>query len=183
MEFFTNMVNLLIGIAGGIFSSIIVSRIFLIVTAYQEQLRSNRTRFEPFYGIMIFLQLVQKGKTPIDIKQANEFIAKYLEDALFKFKDFLPWDYKFELWKVLCRASEYASSNFSIDLENKKEVETAIEEIQGIIKDFEKCENTYSKGCMKRILHDKVLRILCGVLIGLIVITIIAYFIGLQATN
>lgn len=60
MSFFEIMVNLLIGISGGIFSSIIVSRIFLIVTDYSEQIARVQARVEVTYGLKGALLVAEK---------------------------------------------------------------------------------------------------------------------------
>lgn len=46
MDFYAIMLNILIGISVGTFSSIIVSRIFLISTDYKEQIQQVQNRVE-----------------------------------------------------------------------------------------------------------------------------------------
>lgn len=53
------LVNLVIGIVGGIYSSIIVSRIFLIREEYQEQLEILRKSFYHLGGITAFFDVIE----------------------------------------------------------------------------------------------------------------------------
>ena len=51
--------NLIIGIIGGIFSSVIVSRIFLIRQNYQDQLDVLRQTFYSLGGVSAFLDVIE----------------------------------------------------------------------------------------------------------------------------
>lgn len=53
------LVNLVIGIVGGIYSSIIVSRIFLIREEYQEQLEILRKSYYHLGGITAFFDVIE----------------------------------------------------------------------------------------------------------------------------
>ena len=52
-------VNLVIGIIGGIYSGVIVSRIFLIREEYQEQIEILRKSFYYLGGITAFFEVVE----------------------------------------------------------------------------------------------------------------------------
>lgn len=81
------LVNLLIGIIGGIFSSIIVSRIFLIRQEFQNQLDILRMNSYCLGGIFVFfdvLEIVLKNSydTAIEIQKNPDYVLTHnLKDS------------------------------------------------------------------------------------------------------
>lgn len=83
-EFLT---NLIIGIIGGIFSSIIVSRIFLIRQNYQDQLDILRQTFYHLGAVSAFLNVIEiilknRHDTQVDGKEHDLIDTKQTMEAL-----------------------------------------------------------------------------------------------------
>lgn len=78
------MVNLCIGISGGIFSSIIVSKIFLIQSLYFEQISRVQEHFEYLYGLdgLIFYYPCILKDYKCDIDALNNYLLKKLTKML-----------------------------------------------------------------------------------------------------
>ncbi len=76
------LVNLVIGIVGGIYSSIIVSRIFLIREEYQEQLEILRKSFYHLGGITAFfdvIEIILKNMldTSVEVQKDSDYIKTH----------------------------------------------------------------------------------------------------------
>ena len=75
-------VNLVIGIIGGIYSGVIVSRIFLIREEYQEQIEILRKSFYYLGGITAFFEVVEiilknMLDTSVELKKNDDYIKNH----------------------------------------------------------------------------------------------------------
>ena len=69
---FDSTLNLLIGIIGGVFSSLIVSYIFLVGTNYKNQLNSVNKLFDSISGIIVMTMTYNQFKESKGKKKARE---------------------------------------------------------------------------------------------------------------
>lgn len=77
MNFSEVMQNLAVGIAGGIFSSVIVSVVFYVLNEYQNELNKAKNMIYPLYGILVMdiTSGVSKNFNSIDV------VRKYFKDV------------------------------------------------------------------------------------------------------
>ena len=100
MEFSEIMVNILIGIASGAFSSIIVSVIFFIITNEQSDKAEAKNMAYPLYLIFILSSdiITPNNSNNINIEEGLENAFAELSD---NFSRYEPWKFKGRLKKVM----------------------------------------------------------------------------------
>lgn len=175
MSFYTTMLNLLIGISGGIFSSIIVSRIFLISTEYKEQLQRVQGRVEVTFCLSGMLGAAQalykdgfilgdtlKEKLSDLIEAERKCYGQMIFDDLEKELHILAIDY-----------------NDFIESINVKKLDVIVidkklEELKDLTNRFYKYKNSNKKFFKKLLLKDIMIRILLILFIVIVALTVIA---------
>lgn len=177
------LVNLLIGIIGGIFSSIIVSRIFLIRQEYQNQLDVLRKNSYCLGSIGAFLDVIEivlktSYDTSVEIEKDPNYIAthnlkdeKLLIDALRKellFKTITEID-QFNDALILTEPHLYKlhtdTIQFTKDLKDIKEykfdiVDSSKKQLSELTKRYNKCFKEKSSKYFSLVIKDKIMIIL-----------------------
>lgn len=177
------LVNLLIGIIGGIFSSIIVSRIFLIRQEYQNQLDILRKNSYCLGSIGAFLDVIEivlktSYDTSVEIEKDPNYITthnlkdeKLLIDALRKellFKTIAEID-QFNDALILTEPTLYSlhtdTIQFTKDLKNIKEykfdiVDSSKKQLSELNKRYNKCFKEKSSKYFSLVLKDKIMIVL-----------------------
>ncbi len=169
MSFSEIMQNLAIGIAGGIFSSIIVSVVFYVLNEYQNELNKAKDMTYPLYGIIMFdiTSKVLKNFNSIDVARL------YLEDVIEKFSTFEPWQFKYELKEAMCKIDEIISDGKYYENGEtlcEKTLPEFSKEIESQINKIEDCEKNFWKFFLKRVFKNKVI-IATGIIFLVIVVT------------
>ena len=185
MEFYEIMINLSIGIIGGIFSSIIVSRIFLIHSLHSEQLARVQEHFENTYRLngtlLFYIYTFQKDGNMFDdttIKQLNkallEDIHEVVKQECEKFRYMIFDDLEIELYKITVDLNDLMEGTLLL---NKVDV-SIVEKLQNSLSDiqdrFKKYKITNNKYYITKIKKDKILQTLIIVLLIMFIITIIS---------
>ena len=190
--------SLIIGIIGGIFSSVIVSRIFLIRQNYQDQLDVLRQTFYSLGGVSAFLDVIE-----IILKNIHDTHVELNSNPLYaKEGNFLDADKTMESLKkgiLLESISKIKANNQTIVLKEKRLRELQIEsnntvcklekvpvenykfetidslkkEIKTLVSKFDKIFSAKSKDFFILVLKDKTLIILALIFIALCVLSII----------
>lgn len=179
MEFYEIMINLCIGIVGGIFSSIIVSRFFLIQSSHSEQISRVQKHFEYLYGldglIFFYPQISKEYNGNIDFLNEHllEEIMKNSKKECEKFRYMIFDDLEKDLHDIAVDLNELMER-----LKNLKKLDNdVILSIHNDIHDLENRFNVYKKLSSKyfkqMIISDKILRILLIIFIVIIALTII----------
>ena len=174
MEFHEIMINLCIGIAGGIFSSIIVSRIFLIQSSLSEQIARLQEHFEYLYGldgIVAFYPCILKdynGNTDTLNKHLLEEIIRNAKQECEKFRYMIFDDLEKDLHKIAEDLNEVMER-----LKNLKSFDNNIaSSIHNDIYDLENRFNIYKnsahKYLNKMIISDKIVQILFIMILNLL---------------
>ena len=168
MNFSEVMQNLAVGIAGGIFSSVIVSVVFYVLNEYQNELNKAKNMIYPLYGILVMdiTSGVSKNFNSIDV------VRKYFEDVTNNFSTFEPWQFKYELKEAMCKIDETISDGKYYgknDTLSKKALLEFANEIEPQIKIIEDCEKNFQKYFLKRVLKNRII-IATGIIFGAIVI-------------
>lgn len=156
MSFPDVMQNLAIGIAGGIFSSIIVSVVFYLLNEYQNELNKAKDMIYPLYGIVV---LDMTDGVPKDFKTID-IAREYFGEVTNNFSRFEPWQFKCELKETMCKINEiicdgkYYGENATLS-ENalqdfSKEIEIQLDKIE----DYER---NFVKGFLKRVFRNKII--------------------------
>lgn len=168
MEFSEVMQNLTIGIAGGIFSSIIVSVVFYVLNEYQKELDLAKNMTYQLYEV-VALEMIK------DIKINNKMNYKQrLKDTFIKtadnFDKFEPWKFKFEIKDVMCSVyniltdGKYALSEWDDEIFSE-----VAKKIRANLDKLEQCERKFAKGFIKRIFTNRII-IIMGIMFGAMVV-------------
>jgi hypothetical protein len=169
------MLNLLIGISGGIFSSIIVSRIFLISTDYKEQIQRIQNRVEVTFclsGSLWCLQELYKDGYVL----SNDFktkLSSLIEEERKCYNQMIFDDLEDELHELAIDYNDFIE-NINVNKLDALVVDKKIEELDDLTKRFYKYKNSHKKTLRKLLLRDKILRYLFIIFIVIIMLTVIA---------
>lgn len=176
MSFFEGMLSLLIGIIGGIFSSIIVSRVFMIVTTYSEQIARIQARIEVTYGLQGALWAAEKIFQDKEIALSSSY-KKNLNEMLQKervcYAEMIFDDLDSELHDIAVEYSDFIENISAEDL-NKEKVKEALSQLDEMSKKFNIYKKNRNKNVVKLFLKDRTLHILFLLLIVIIVLTVVA---------
>mgnify|MGYP005759286209 CR=1 FL=1 len=167
--------NLLIGIVGGIFSSVIVSYIFLVDSEYKNQINHAKELFEPIYEIvaigMAYDQLKESrgkkdarkltsidasgrlvGKVPMIETMNNDWnkITAF-------YSNYESWNYKYELGQIINEIFEIISDGKYLVRNTPEDYAEIRIEFEKCIGKFEACQRDYKKGVAKRIFSSKLI--------------------------
>lgn len=173
MEFSDVMDNLAIGIAGGIYSSIIVSVVFYVLNEYQNELNKAKDMIYPLYGIIVLSMTEDVSKDFKTIDIAREYFGEVTNN----FSKFEPWQFKYELKEAMCSINniicdgKYYGKKATL---SKKMLHEFANEIEKQLDKIEVCEKNFTKGFLKRVFKNKVI-IATGIVF--IVIVIISIFV------
>lgn len=184
MDIYSILLNLVIGIIGGIFSSIIVSRIFFITSDYKEQLARVQTRVEIMFNLSgsFFAGqiLLSKGYSLND--GYKEKFENTLHDIQKNFDSMIFDDLEPELNQIAIDLDDFVQA-IRTDKLNQEYIDQ-LDELLPIEADkFFTYRKKYKKILRKLILKDNILRILSVIFIITIVSTVIAYLVELPTIN
>ena len=168
MSFSDVMQNLAVGIAGGIFSSIIVSVVFYVLNEYQNEINKAKDMIYPLYGIIV---LDMTDGVPKDFKTID-VARECFGEVTNNFSRFEPWQFKYELKEAMCKINEiicdgkYYGKNGAL---SKKALHEFSKEIEDQIDKIEDCEKNFPSGFLKRVFRNKII-IATGIVFFAIVI-------------
>ena len=185
MEFYEVMVNLTIGVIGGIFSGVIVSCVFLIQSVHSEQLSRVQLHFERVYGLdvvlFLFYNLLCKedySKNPGEKEKVHALIVEDIEKKVMEecasFRSMIFYDLDRELNTIAVALNDNMEKLRGIKNMDSDEVGLLHSELNEIQDRFVTYKSTSTKHFRNRVIKDKTLRILTIILIIIIAITIIA---------
>lgn len=184
--------NVLIGIGGGIFSSIIVSYIFLIDSEYKAQMNHVKELFDSINGIVVMSMTYEQFKKTRGKKKARKITSiddsgkpigntdivdvmnTYWNKITSFYSNYEPWDYKYELRQVLNEVLEVISDGKYMVRTIPEDYDEIRTEFERCISDFDKCQRNYKKGVTKRFFSSKLIHVMGLILIGIIVLFVIA---------
>ena len=158
MSFFDIIQNLLIGIAGGIFSSIIVSVVFYLLNEFQVELNRANEMIYPLYGIIALDEIAKISPFQDKIGIASEC----LQETIDNFARFEPWKFKYALHDPMCKINDIIMNGEYIDEElniYSDKLDKITEEIKTQVDRIETCERNFAKEFMKRVLKNKIIQI------------------------
>lgn len=156
MGFYDVMQNLAVGIAGGIFSSIIVSVVFYVLSEYQSELNKAKDMTYPLYGIidLSISKDVQKNFKTMDVAR------EYFDEVTNNFSKFEPWQFKYELKDAMCNINliigdgKYYNKKYTL---SGKMLDEFSKEIEVQMKKIEYCERNFAKEFLKRVFANKII--------------------------
>lgn len=157
MSFYDVMQNLAVGIAGGIYSSIIVSVVFYLLNEYQNELNAAINMTYPLQGVVV-MGLTKNVKTSKKFKR-NKIAKKYFIEAVDNFDKFEPWKFKYEIKEIMCDIYEiltdgkYYFGKWDDDI-----IEEVSEKIENNLDKLEQCEKDFAKGFIKRVFRNKIIQ-------------------------
>ena len=156
MSFSDVMQNLAVGIAGGIFSSVIVSVVFYVLNEYQNELNKAKDMIYPLYGIVVMDSTsgISKKFNSVDIAR------EYFEDVTNNFSTFEPWQFKYELKETMCKINEIISDGKYYEkgeILSEKALPEFSKEIKAQINKIENCERNFWRFFLKRVFKNKVI--------------------------
>ena len=196
----TFFVNLLIGIFGGIYSSVIVSRVFLLREELEEQLSVLRKRFYYFGTLTAFFDVIEmilklqsdtsdeiveeirrdpEYLNTHDIIHASDVIKSMKQEMLDKTIDKIcnednPLELKQKQFIELRNETEKTVRKYKDIKEFKfKTVDESKKEIMILKEKYESCLARRNRFLLAQIAKDKIMVVLCVVLIVLSVLTLI----------
>lgn len=164
MNFITIMQNLAIGIIGGIFSSILISVVFYVLSQFQNELNKAKDMTFPLYGIIVLKGIKNKPKT----FPCEDMALKYWGDAMREFQRFEPWQFKYELREVMCNVQEVLQ-NGRYHNNGKALIEDA-NKIEGILDKLDKCERDFAKLFIKRLLRNRIIIVMMVICLSIIIV-------------
>lgn len=176
MSFFEVMVNLLVGISGGIFSSIIVSRIFLIITDYSEQVSRVQERVEVTYvleGALLAAQAIfSDGYNELGEKYKQE-LNNLIDSENAQYNKMIFDDLEKDLHALAIEYSDFMLS-LKADRIDKNEVDKRISKLNKLTNKFNTYKSTRKKRLIRLFMKDATLRVLFSIFGIIVILTMIA---------
>ena len=93
MDFIDVMANILIGISSGVFSSVIVSVCFYVITLEQSHLDEAKRMSYPLYSMLAY-SLIPNMTQNSDRINIGEGLQNDLDEINDNFSQYEPWRYK-----------------------------------------------------------------------------------------
>lgn len=185
MDFYDIMLNLCIGIVGGIFSSVIVSRIFLINSNLTEQVARVQQHIEKSYGlagIMEFYSIaVKKKEYPKDedsVNRLNEALLQNIhlicDEEVRSFQSMIFDDLEKNLHDLAVELNDFVEKMLRLNEVNEELMLKYGAELVSIQNKFNAYRNISSKIFVEQLIKDKWLRMLAITFLIIIVLTVIA---------
>jgi Na+-transporting NADH:ubiquinone oxidoreductase subunit NqrC len=169
MNFSDVMQNLAIGIVGGIFSSIIVSVVFYVLSEYQKEINTAKKMTNNLRGIVV----QEKIKNDYHSKYFDryELAERYFKKSVDDFEKFDPKIFKYEIRKAMCNIyyemlTDGKYYNCKWDDKLISDTSALVEKNLDII---ENCEKNFAKGFLKRVFTNRVV-IVAGLIFLLIIL-------------
>ena len=174
------MLNLCIGIVGGMFSGIIVSKIFLIQSSHSEQISRVQGHFEYLYeleGLVVYylhiLEKTNNGTHDLD-EYLLEQIIEYSKKECDKFRYMIFDDLEKDLHEIAVKLNELMERFKNLKKLDDDVILSIYSDISDLVNRFNDYKKTSNKYFMQMIISDKILKILLIVFIVIIAVTIIA---------
>lgn len=169
MGFKATMDNLAVGIASGIFSSIIVSVVFYVLNDFQNEITKAKDMTHPLWGL-IALSLTKDVPKNFEVKD----IAKdYFNDANTNFERFEPWKFKYRLHEIMSNIYELITDGKSHIAIEAGKIEELSDMLSKELQKLDNCERNFAKGLFERIVINKVI---IGAMIIFLIFTCISIF-------
>ena len=190
MNFSDVMQNLIIGIVGGIFSSIIVSVVFYILNEYEKELATaKKMTYELQYVVLFWSTKEQMKKNVTDSSQDNitngikndkelnsknlliKNSKKHFLEAVNEFSEFESWRFKFEIKGLMDEVYEILiKGRYCREEWNDKILSEVGPKIKENLDKLEECEKHFARGFIKRIFSNRIIITMGIVLVALILI-------------
>lgn len=190
MNFSDVMQNLIIGIVGGIFSSIIVSVVFYILNEYEKELATaKKMTYELQYVVLFWGTKEQMKKNVTDSSQDNitngikndkelnsknlliKNSKKHFLEAVNEFSEFESWRFKFEIKGLMDEVYEILiKGRYCREEWNDKILSEVGPKIKENLDKLEECEKHFARGFIKRIFSNRIIITMGIVLVALILI-------------
>lgn len=166
MSFSEVIQNLAIGIAGGIFSGIIVSVVFYLLSQYQNELDLAKKMIYPFYEITIYdnketTEMLKKKEEENDLPKnfRSNRIKHAMNEVEMNFSTFEPWKFNYELKETMLEINQtiqdgkyYGKEEF-----NKEKLSEFMEIINAQLSKIQKFEKEFLKYFFKRLIKNKII--------------------------
>lgn len=176
MDFFEIMLNLLVGTVGGVFSSVIVSRVFMIVSDYSEQIARVQTRVEVSYclqGALWAASMQYKdGSTELGCKYKEELERQLAEERKY-YAQMIFDDLEEELHNIAIEFSDFVI-DLTVENLDKNVIEIKCQQLDVLTNKFNKYRNLRKKKMFKLFCKDITLRMLLVAFVIIIALTVIA---------
>lgn len=146
--------NLAIGIAGGIFSSIIVSVVFYILTEFKDELRQAIDMTLPLYRIAVANKTKEiRGKIAYKALVIDSF--EKMEE---NFENFQPWRFRYELKTTLVNINGILQNEYmNITKWNEEEVSDVCKDLEICLNELEHYEKNFYKFFIKRVFNNGII--------------------------
>lgn len=155
MNFNNVMQNLAVGIAGGIFSSIIVSVVFYILNEFQNELNLAKDMTHQLYGV-IALEMTKYVKASKEFDRKKTAKSFYIETAN-NFARFEPWKFRYEIKEIMCEFNEILTDGKYALCEWDDEIFSEVSKrIRTNLDKLEQCEKKFAFGFLKRVFRNKI---------------------------
>ena len=158
MDFTTTMQNLALGIASGIFSSIIVSVVFYILNEFQTELNKANDMVYPLYGVIVSEKAYRITTNIIEL----DFVNSYFEEAVENFIRFEPWKFKDNLQTAMCQINTLITDGKYVDTDMNLREDTISEFSQKIslqLDIIQLCEKNFAQELIKRIFKNECVKV------------------------
>ena len=139
MDFIDVVQNMALGIAGGIYSSIIVSVAFYLLGELQKELELSKKMVSPLYGVLNMARIIDRPNSQkidcIDTAQG------YFETAFIEFATYDPGNFKYEIRDAMNSINEILESGeYGLQEWNKEILLEVAGKIEPQLRLLEQCE-------------------------------------------
>lgn len=187
MTFNDFMLNISIGILSGAFSSIIISRVFLIISDHNEQITRVQKHIEITYRltstIRSYLYMNKTVTNPDDIftldclnKELSTTISEIANSECDKFDTMIFDDLNKELKDIAIALEIYMIHLCSVTTVTKEILEEIKKKLTKYQNDFVNYKKNKIKHLKKLLFNDPLLRICFFIIIAIVIITLLSSF-------
>lgn len=167
MDFFDVMMNLAIGIAGGIVSSIIVSIAFYILTNFQKEINDAESLIYPVKVICVAWKHRELLKDTLDM---NEIVQEHWRKILHGFNSYSVHAFDNELSAILNEIRDISLLSENIKNINNLNCENYVEQLSVQLELYNSYKKRFPIIYISRILKNKILWIVLIISIAIFII-------------
>lgn len=166
---FTEMAqNMVIGIVGGIYSSVIVSVAFFMLSEFQKELDSAKQMTSTLYELVSLGKIFAscKGKKDSDIMDAK----RSYDSAINVFKEYEPWKFKHSMHQAMRDIYEVLTDGkYALSVWDESILSEVSKRIEEDLNVLEENEKHFGKNLAIRILGNRIILVMALVLIAAII--------------
>ena len=166
MNFSVVMQNLAIGIVGGIFSGIIVSIVFYILTNFQNEINEAEILINPVKMICVTWKYKETLKDGLDI---DETIEEYWKKVLYGFNNYKATSFDSRLSSILSDIRDISLKPENVQGIQEKDSVNYIHELMAQLELYESYKKDFAKTYMLRIMKNKIIWIILVISIGIFI--------------